>query len=329
MAKPSNFPVWDTDGDNITAPGTAQQAGGWQKVTVNGDIKVEKPPYQWMNYLMQLYYLWIAEFNKQGIVEWDATTEYDTGDLAKGSDGYLYQSRIDDNTANDPVSSSAAWKLGLINPTFVIGSNGPIDSGLQLQAVDTSPSVELATSQGATRQRLTLNQTSTVGSIDCYNENTSSALPLNLNPTGGKVAINGYEVLSTIYSSGEINKALVVDVPETKIIPVDIGPLTAGDLFHVTMQSKGTKGATSGYFKTTVRKESGTAVIYSFPTNTDILLENFSYNIGGQAFANTFTGLFIVGTGGTCNLEYVLESEGSGSTGVDTVMHVVIFKKSL
>ena len=107
MAKPSKLPSWDTTEVNSTEPDPTHQDEGW---LAPGGIP-EKPPFQTFNHWMNAVWKWLKEFNKQGVVEWDAITSYDTDDISKGSDGKLYSSLVDTNTNNDPISSPSEWEL--------------------------------------------------------------------------------------------------------------------------------------------------------------------------------------------------------------------------
>ena len=104
------LPLWDTNEVNVTEPEAGRQSDGW---VITGGIP-EKPPVEWHNYMWNLVYKWIKAFNKQGIVEWDATTSYDINDTSKGSDGLLYASLINANVNNDPISSPTQWGLAAI-----------------------------------------------------------------------------------------------------------------------------------------------------------------------------------------------------------------------
>lgn len=110
-APPSN--VVDPD---VTTPG--KWDSGWM---------VEIPPFEHFNYLQQSFSGGLAHLNQQGVMVWDALTEYDITGLAKGSDGNVYRSLVATNMGNDPISSPTQWELVTIigrwniNATYNIG----------------------------------------------------------------------------------------------------------------------------------------------------------------------------------------------------------------
>jgi hypothetical protein len=310
MAKPTDLPVWDENQLNITAPGVTQQLGGWQ--TTNGNI--QKPPYQWINYLYNLYYRWIDEFNKQGIVEWDATTEYDNGDLTKGSDGYLYQSRIDNNVGNDPTTPSPTqWKLGLINPTLVIGADAEIGTDLQLQVVDAvEPIIELSVGQGSLRQRLTFGVDSTDATIQSFDESGPNPIPLNLNPDGGDVTANGMEVILPITSGTSVGPAIIPADPGETSGTVDMGAVEVGDIVFFNYVANINKTAAGGeYFKGWVQNDLSSTATISTLIGSEV--EDDRFVEGAVDVRVSFSGIIRVTGAGNLVLQYIAQMSVNGT----------------
>ena len=307
MAKPTDLPVWDENQLNITAPGVTQQLGGWQ--TTNGNI--QKPPYQWINYLYNLYYRWIDEFNKQGIVEWDATTEYDNGDLTKGSDGYLYQSRIDNNVGNDPTTPSPTqWKLGLINPTLVIGADAEIGTDLQLQVVDAvEPIIELSVGQGSLRQRLTFGVDSTDATIQSFDESGPNPIPLNINTDGGNVDIG--ETLSvnqfSIDDDLEIASATddITTVLGTKVTLNITGTIETGSILIVYASICGSATTGTPTVLSARQDPSGTATLAA-RINGSIQNRNLTPVLTNEA-GTTFAEIYQITSTGTLSIDLQAE----------------------
>lgn len=221
MAKPTLLPIWNENETNNTVPDSTRQNDGW---IISGGVP-QKPQLEYMNWYQWNVYKWVEQFNQQGVVEWDATTTYQSGDLTKGSNGYIYQSRIGANLNNNPTTSPAQWKLGFRNPYLVLGNDTDIDSGRQLQVINaSSAAIEMSTTGGATRQRLTLSQTPTEGSIQSYDENGSAALPLELNPAGGTVKVGNYIINPTISVESHGDNLAISVYPGTSVL--NLGSIT-------------------------------------------------------------------------------------------------------
>ena len=109
MAKPSELPIWNTNNLNVTNPTdpdyVSRKSNGW--AVVSG--VPEKPPVGDFNYWQRNSYLWLNELNTWGSLDWDATTEYEIGSIARGSDSKRYRSLIASNIGNDPISSPTSW----------------------------------------------------------------------------------------------------------------------------------------------------------------------------------------------------------------------------
>jgi hypothetical protein len=320
MAKPTLLPKWNENETNNTVPDSTRQNDGW---VITGGIP-QKPQLQFMNWYQWNVYKWIEQFNQQGVVEWDAVTTYQIGDMVKGSNGYIYQSRTAGNTNNDPVSSTTQWKLGFLNPSLVIGANSPIDSGNQLQVVDT---MEVATNTGSTRQRLTITQSASIGSIDSYDENGAASLPLNLNPSGGVVAINGYEKLPAPPTGvSELNLAVADSVTHTSTLTSNLGTVSIGDIFMVFFHINGTVDAT-GRIQVNIQKSTGTAVIEAANTNNSVI--DIHAVTGGTTVANSFNCYFEVATAGTLTLEYTITPTGFNLSSANVGMKPQLLRRSL
>lgn len=100
MAKPSKLPEWDATQVNSVEPDATHKAEGWIKPAG----VPEKPPLETFNYWQNEVYRWLTAINDQGILDWDATTDYGIDAIAKGSDGKVYVSVSASNTNNDPTT---------------------------------------------------------------------------------------------------------------------------------------------------------------------------------------------------------------------------------
>lgn len=81
MAKPTILPIWDTDETNSIEPDSDHKIDGW---LAPGGLP-EKPPFQTFNFWQNAVYKWIKEINQQGILQYDALTDYPIGALVMGS----------------------------------------------------------------------------------------------------------------------------------------------------------------------------------------------------------------------------------------------------
>jgi len=129
MTKPTKLPTWDSNQTRSTEPSASHQSDGW---LVTGSIP-EKPPLDYFNYWMNLVFLWIAEINTVGVLEWDSSTTYGVASYVLASDGSLYRSLSASNTGNDPVSSPANWLdvFSAINISFDDSSVGYVAGQVQ------------------------------------------------------------------------------------------------------------------------------------------------------------------------------------------------------
>lgn len=93
-----NAPSNNIANPDDTSPGKFE--GGWV---------AEIPPFEWFNYIQNLFSTALAHINQNGLCTWDNQTEYNVGSLVKGSDGVIYQSTAVQSN-NDPVGdASGSW----------------------------------------------------------------------------------------------------------------------------------------------------------------------------------------------------------------------------
>lgn len=90
--------------DPATIQSLAAFTNGLQSAVLAGNI----PCLEDMNSLFLLGFRQLAYLFEQGVAEYDATTEYNTGAYAKAS-GVLFVSIADANTGNAPASSPTKW----------------------------------------------------------------------------------------------------------------------------------------------------------------------------------------------------------------------------
>lgn len=121
--KPNIPTIWAATG-NTTAPTLSQQTVGWNSGT--------PPNSYFFNYKFNQYDDFLEHINQQGICVWDSLTTYFTSSLAKGSNGAIYQSQIDNNLNHDPTTDSGANWIGVLDvissysnprPNVIIGSS--------------------------------------------------------------------------------------------------------------------------------------------------------------------------------------------------------------
>lgn len=123
------------------------------------------------------------------------------------------------------------------------------------------------------------------------------------------------------------NSALTVDSSLTELLTIDLGTVTAGDVFSVTVFANGTKGATAGQNILQVGKSSGAGVIKvgGDPNGSSNVLDS-RYYINAAAVYHTFTVFCEVTTGGTLVLGIDAQSLGSDTTSC-TIQAFVQFNK--
>ena len=100
QAKPDTNIVWANTG-TIIEPTGAKKNVGWIQ---------EKPAFENMNWVQNLYGEFVQHVNLEGVAVWDTATEYEIGALVKGSDDLVYYGLTATNQANDPTVSPANWR---------------------------------------------------------------------------------------------------------------------------------------------------------------------------------------------------------------------------
>lgn len=100
-SKPDLTRVWANGAPpaNVVDPDTTTPGkfnAGWQ---------AEVPPFEHFNFLQKLFTQGLAHFNEEGIGVWDTNTTYPINGLAKGSNGEIYKSILE-QSGNDPVSDT-------------------------------------------------------------------------------------------------------------------------------------------------------------------------------------------------------------------------------
>lgn len=110
MAKPTILPIWDTDETNSIEPDVDHKLDGW---LAPGGLP-EKPPFQTFNFWQNAVYKWIKEINQQGILQYDALTDYPVGALVIGTDNETYIAASANGPATavkDPVGdTTGVWE---------------------------------------------------------------------------------------------------------------------------------------------------------------------------------------------------------------------------
>lgn len=107
--KPNVNRPWASDGVKVE-PSTEKQDQGWI---------VERPPYQYQNYLQNRNDTFLKHINEAGIVEWDALTAYTANkSYVQGSDGVIYKA-LTNTTGNNPVSSPTQWVKAILTPAEI------------------------------------------------------------------------------------------------------------------------------------------------------------------------------------------------------------------
>lgn len=103
--KPNLNRIWANEANpaNIIDPDVGEPGkfdSGWL---------AELPPFEYFNFLQQLFTQGLAHNNEQGINVWDTDTVYPKDAWAKGSDGEVYVA-LSQQSGNNPVSSPTKWK---------------------------------------------------------------------------------------------------------------------------------------------------------------------------------------------------------------------------
>ena len=110
QTKPDVNDVWASAGDVGTPPTQFEINQGWV---------VEKPPFQKMNWIKNLFAKFIKHVNEYGIPVWDANTNYALNAIVHYQ-GSHYTSNIGDNTGNLPTGPN--WLQVDFQPAMPVGS---------------------------------------------------------------------------------------------------------------------------------------------------------------------------------------------------------------
>lgn len=99
--RPSYTYKWASASSLLSTPNNAKIQEGWI---------VQKPPVNYMNFIENRQDQAIAYVYQQGIPEWDATIEYQSGSSFVQTGGNIYVS-IQTGINKNPASETAYWKL--------------------------------------------------------------------------------------------------------------------------------------------------------------------------------------------------------------------------
>jgi hypothetical protein len=115
QTKPADInKIWASSGPKEQPIGS-KISGGW--------IKSERPTYQNMNWLQNLFSTFCQHINQSGIPVWDAATEYYANSIVKGANGLVYFAKAD-NTNKEPSANAAQWELSnLTTPNISFRAN--------------------------------------------------------------------------------------------------------------------------------------------------------------------------------------------------------------
>lgn len=102
--KPNLNRIWAAGADpgNIIDPDVGESGkfdAGWLS---------ELPPFEYFNFMYQLFTKGLAHMNEQGISVWDTDTVYPIKAWARGSNGEVYQAKSQ-HSGKDPVSNPNYW----------------------------------------------------------------------------------------------------------------------------------------------------------------------------------------------------------------------------
>ena len=102
--KPNLNRIWASSADpgNIIDPDVGQSG------KFNNGWIAELPPFEYFNFMYKLFTEGLAHMNEQGIPVWDTETTYPLKAWSKGSNGEVYEARVE-TTGNNPISSVTQW----------------------------------------------------------------------------------------------------------------------------------------------------------------------------------------------------------------------------
>ena len=146
--------------------------------------------------------------SSSGVVfgDWDSSATYEAGDIVKGSDGNNYISIGDDNTGNNPISSSLYWKEW----PFITRWNANVTYALYECVQTSSGNIWKA-------------QTATAGN-DPETDDGTNWLPAIYNP------LDSWEVPETANFTGVKNESRQIDA-SSNTVDITLPTLVAGDSF--------------------------------------------------------------------------------------------------
>lgn len=111
------FDVWAGTGNKVE-PELSKKNTGW--------LLQEQPPYEYMNWIQNLFSMKLNYLLRSGIPEWDADNEYLAGDVVKvGSDMYI---ALAPNTNNQPPHSSWRKTVAMQDEASILNGMPPVGS---------------------------------------------------------------------------------------------------------------------------------------------------------------------------------------------------------
>lgn len=165
----------------------------------NAGWVAEIPPFEFFNFLHQLFTRALAHVNERGVSEWDADTEYlGSRSYTTGSDGEIYIAVIT-NTGNDPTTDDGTNWITL-REYF-------IDSVEMLTAIRS-----LAIGEGQTWQNLTASRAANVN----YTNSTGKTIMVNVYRTD---TVNGAYLTVDGVTVGAVNPEPAVGSTISAIVP--------------------------------------------------------------------------------------------------------------
>lgn len=173
--RPSLTYKWASSGD-VATPTSGKISLGWV---------VEKPPVQWWNFLENRQDQALSYLYQQGIPEWDATIEYQSGSSFIQSGGKVYKS-IQTGTNKTPASEPTYWtEFGAgIDLTAT-----PFATLAPAQGLIIRPSTAAATGSVVISPQSTTADVSTLTLIDRYDFVNNVALAVQCSESGSYVSL--------------------------------------------------------------------------------------------------------------------------------------------
>jgi len=235
LAPPSNVVDPDT-----TTPGKFD--AGWV---------AEVPPFEHFNFLQKLFTEGSAYLNQEGIGEWDTDTVYSTYGIAKGSDGKLYISKLE-QSGNDPVSDDGTnWDI--------FNNDNVFDTFVDLKSGNSSQNTIVTLSSG---DRYLVTGSDTGAGIQLDNGNYLEPLPPlsfeHFGASGDGVTDDITAINDTLSYSKSSGKGIVAK-PKTYAVSSDIN---ADFAINLTSESVG-KDNTSSFadLSVTTLKSIGATIV--------------------------------------------------------------------